>query len=187
MKPQIKMVIKQRGSLLQINFADNGVGLPAHILRGEKSNFGFELIETLVEQLNGDFNVYNEDGTIKFQPFLVRGEYINWEFRYPVKILESTRGKVYVARFLDELHIGYMGREMSMAGSVFDFRFDALVSSRHREPQYVVDLMVQKIFDYWAFSVIAVGPSIVLGTTEKDKFGLTSGFVNLRMKVGSSL
>lgn len=146
-----------------------------------------EFNETKIKKYYTDNVVYNEDGIIKFQPFLVRGEYINWEFRYPVKILESTRGKVYVARFLDELHIGYMGREMSMAGSVFDFRFDALVSSRHREPQYVVDLMVQKIFDYWAFSVIAVGPSIVLGTTEKDKFGLTSGFVNLRMKVGSSL
>jgi len=48
-------------------------------------------------------------------------------------------------------------------------------------------LMVQKVFDYWAFSVIAIGPSIILGTTSKDQFGLTSGFVNLRIKVGSSL
>jgi hypothetical protein len=76
---------------------------------------------------------------------------------------------------------------MSLAGSVFDFRFDAMVSSRQRQPQYVIDMFVQKIFDYWAFSTVAVGPSITLGTTKSDKFGLTSGFVNMRIKVGSSL
>ena len=76
---------------------------------------------------------------------------------------------------------------MSLVGSVFDFRFDALVSSKQRQPQYVLDLMIQKVFDYWGFSVIAVGPSITLGTNKNDKFGLTAGFVNLRIKVGSSL
>ena len=131
--------------------------------------------------------VRNEDGSIKYQPYLVQGKFYNWEFRYPVKILEATRGKVYVAKFLDELHIGFTGREMSLAGSVFDFRFDAMVSSKKRQPQYVFDLMVQKIFDYWAFSAIAVGPTVTLGTNKNDKFGLTAGFVNLRVKVGSSL
>jgi hypothetical protein len=76
---------------------------------------------------------------------------------------------------------------MSLAGSVFDFRFDAMVSSKKRQPQYVFDLMVQKIFDYWAFSAIAVGPTVTLGTNKNDKLGVTAGFVNLRVKVGSSL
>jgi hypothetical protein len=146
-----------------------------------------EFSQTKIEKYYDPNVVFDDDGTIKFEPYLVRGDYINWEFRYPVKILESTRGKVYVARYLDEVHVGFMGREMSMAGSVFDFRFDALVSSRYREPQYVFDLMVQKVFDYWGFSVLAIGPIITLGTTEKDNFGLLSGFVNLRIKVGSSL
>lgn len=131
--------------------------------------------------------VFNDDGTIKYDPYLVQGKFYNWEFRYPVKILEATRGKVYVARFVNELHIGFMGREMSLAGSVFDFRFNAMVSSKQRQPQYVLDLMVQKIFDYWAFSAIAVGPTVTLGTNKNDKFGVTAGFVNLRVKVGSSL
>ena len=74
---------------------------------------------------------------------------------------------------------------MSLAGSVFDFRFDPMVSSEQRQPEYVLDLMVQRIFDYWVFST--VGPSVILGTTKSGKFGLTSGFVNLRIKVGSSL
>ena len=146
-----------------------------------------EFNETKIKKYYTDNLVYNDDGSIKYDPYLVQGKFFNWEFRYPVKILESTRGKIYVAKFVNETHIGLMGREMSLAGSVFDFRFDAMVSSREREPQYVLDLLVQKIFDYWAFSAIAAGPSIILGTTKDGKFGLTSGFVNLRFKVGSSL
>jgi hypothetical protein len=147
-----------------------------------------EFTETKQQKYLVESNIVrNEDGSVKYQPYLVQGKFFNWEFRYPIKILESTRSKVYAARFLNELHIGLTGREMSLAGSVFDFRFDAMVSSQQRQPQYVIDLMVQKIFDYWAFSTIAVGPSITLGTTKSDKFGLTSGFVNMRIKVGSSL
>jgi hypothetical protein len=128
-----------------------------------------------------------EDGTNLYQPFLVKGVYYNWEFRYPVKILESTRSKFYIAKFLNEIHIGYTGRELSIAGSVFDFRFDALVSSKTRQPQYVIDILVQKVFDYWAYSAIAFGPSVILGTTYKDKFGFTAAFINARFKIGSSL
>jgi hypothetical protein len=146
-----------------------------------------EFTETKLQKYLTNNLVLNEDSSIKYQPYLVQGKFYNWEFRYPFKFLESTRGKVYVARYLNELHIGYTGREMSLAGSVFDFRFDALVSSKQREPQYVMDLMIQKVFDYWGFSAIAVGPSITLGTNKNDKFGLLSGFVNLRIKVGSSL
>jgi len=120
-------------------------------------------------------------------PYLVQGEFYNWEFRYPVKILESTRSKFYVSKFLNEIHIGYSGRELSLAGSVFDLRFDAMVKSREREKQYVVDILVQKIFDYWAFAAIAIGPSVIIGTLDNGKPGFTSFFVNLRLKVGTSL
>lgn len=137
---------------------------------------------------NPDENkVLNSDGTIKYQPYLVTGDFINWEIRYPISVLGSTRGKFYIAKFLDEVHIGYTGRELSIAGSVFDLRFDALVSSDKRQPQYVIDLLIQKIFDYWAFSSIAVGPSVILGTTSENNFGFTSFFVNARIKVGTSL
>jgi hypothetical protein len=143
---------------------------------------------TKIEKYNPDENkVFNSDGTIKYQPYLVDGDFINWEFRYPISLLGSTRGKFYLAKFLDELHIGYTGRELSMAGSVFDLRFDALISSEKRQPQYVIDLLIQKIFDYWAFSSIAIGPSVIFGTTSEDNFGITSFFVNARLKVGTSL
>ncbi len=137
--------------------------------------------------VNKDNIVLNPDGTIKYQPYLLQGSFVNWEFRYPVRFLGSTRSKVYVAKFIDELHIGYTGKELSVAGSVFDFRFDAMVSSPIRQPAYVIDIIIQKIFQKWAFSAIAVGPSAIFSYAKNGNFGVTSIFFNLRVKVGTSL
>jgi len=141
----------------------------------------------LFKGVNDGNVVFNPDSTIRYQPYLFEGESITWELRYPVQILGSTRGKFYVASFMDETHIGFFGREMALAGSVFDFRFDAMVSSPVRQPQYVFDIIIQKIFDYWSFSSIALGPSAILGTLDDGSFGFTSIFFNLRFKLGTSL
>jgi hypothetical protein len=141
----------------------------------------------LYKGLNKHHVVLNEDSTIRYQAYLFEGDVLTWEFRYPLKVMGSTRAKVYVASFMDETHIGFTGREMALAGSVFDFRFDAMVSSPAREPQYVFDIIIQKIFDYWAFSSIAIGPSGILGTFDDGSFGFTTIFVNFRMKIGTSL
>jgi len=146
-----------------------------------------QILKYTSQTVNKNSIVYNPDSTIKYQPYLVDGSYINWEFRYPVKVLGSTRGRIYAAMFVDELHFGYEGRELALAGSVFDFRFDAMVSSPVRQPEYVCDILVQKIFDYWAFSTISIGPSFILGTTNSGSLGFTSLFFNLRIKVGTSL
>jgi hypothetical protein len=130
---------------------------------------------------------FNDDGSIRYKPYLFEGSAVNWEFRYPVKVFGSTRGKIYVARFMNELHIGYTGRELSLAGSVFDFRFNALVSSPVREREFVIEAIIQKVFDYWSFSSIAVGPSGILGTLDDGSFGFTSIFFNIRFKMGTSL
>jgi hypothetical protein len=130
--------------------------------------------------------VYNPDGSIKYQPYLLSGSFINWELRYPVKILGATRGKFYVARFVDETHIGFLGREMTLGGSVFDLRMDAMFASKVRQPQFVIDILVQKIFDSWASSAIAVGPSAIIGTKNNGSLGITSILFNLRIKVGTS-
>jgi hypothetical protein len=131
--------------------------------------------------------VLNEDSTVKYQAWLVDGSYFNWEFRYPVKILGSTKGRVYVANYLDEWHMGFDFREMSLAGSTFDFWFDAMPSSKHRLPQYVLNLMVQKIAESWAFSAFSIGPSLILSTKADGTFGLLKIFVNFRLKIGTSL
>jgi len=146
-----------------------------------------QILKYTTKTVNENNIVYNPDGTIKYQPYLLQGSFFNWEFRYPVKVLGSTRGRFYAAMFVDELHFGYEGRELALAGSVFDFRFDAMVSSPVRQPQYVCDILVQRIFDYWAFSTVAIGPSFILGTTNSGGFGFTSVFFNLRIKVGASL
>lgn len=146
-----------------------------------------QILKYTQQTVNKDNIVYNPDGTIKYQPYLLTGSYFNWELRYPVKVLGATRGKFYVAQFIDEWHIGYTGRELSLAGSVFDLRFDAMFNSPVRQNQYVLDILVQKIFDYWAFSTISIGPSVTMSNTNSGSFGFISLFANLRIKVGSSL
>ena len=121
-----------------------------------------------------------------FQVKILKDSYFNWEFRYPFSLLASTRAKIYLGQYLNEWHIGFTGREISIAGSTFDFRFDAMPHSDVRQPQYVFDILVQKIGEGWAFSAIALGPSAILSNTENGSFGITSIFFNLRLKVGTS-
>jgi hypothetical protein len=136
-------------------------------------------------------NIIRDNGiaidTIDPHVKVIEGSSMNWEFRYPISVLGSTRGKIYIGQYLNEWHIGYTGRELSLAGSTFDFRFDGMPHSDIRQPEYVFDLLVQKIFDSWSFSAIAIGPTAIFGYDRHNKFTCTSMFLNLRLKVGSSL
>ncbi len=145
-----------------------------------------QILKYTQQTVNKNNIIRNPDGSIKYQPFLLDGSYINWEFRYPIRILGSTRGKVYVARYINETHIGYTGRELTLGGSVFDLRMDGMVASNIRQPQFVMDILVQKIFDSWASSAIAIGPSVIIGRTKNGSIGFTSLLFNLRLKVGTS-
>lgn len=122
-----------------------------------------------------------------YKPKIITGNYLNWEFRFPFRTMGSTRSKLYLARYLDEIHIGFSGRELTIAGSTFDFRFDALTSSPDRNPQYIFDILIQKIADSWASSAVSLGPSVILTKMDNKKFGATSFFFNLRLKLGTSL
>jgi hypothetical protein len=102
------------GNFFEIGYADT------------KKEFGQTKLDKYMREGN---IVRNADGTVRYQPYLVQGSFINWEFRYPFRLLESTRGKFYIAEYMDEMHIGFTGRELSLAGSVFDFRFDAMFNS----------------------------------------------------------
>ncbi len=132
------------------------------------------------------YNKYRADTTKYSQVKIIDKAFVNWELRYPLSVLGSTRGKLYVAQYLNEWHIGFTGRELSLAGSTFDFRFDAMPHSDVRQPEYVVDILVQKIMESWAFSAFAIGPSAVFSTTKNGSFGVTSLFLNVRLKVGTS-
>lgn len=131
--------------------------------------------------------VLNADSTVRYQAWLVDDSFLNWEFRYPVKFLGATKGRVYAARYLNEWHFGFDFREMSLAGSTFDFLFDAMTSSQHREPQYVMTLTVQKVAESWAFSAFSLGPSIIMSRLDDGSFGVYKIFLNMRFKMGSSL
>ncbi|MDR3666244.1 MAG: hypothetical protein P4L35_05325 [Ignavibacteriaceae bacterium] len=125
--------------------------------------------------------------TINSHIKIIEGPSVNWEFRYPISIMGSTRGKVYFGKYLNEWHFGYMGRELTLAGSTFDLRLDEMPKSDIRNPQFVIDLLVQKVFDGWGFSSIAVGPSAIIGKDEANRIAFTAIFVNFRIKVGTSL
>jgi hypothetical protein len=125
--------------------------------------------------------------TSKYSPKVITHDYVSWELRYPVSILGSTRSKFYIAKFLGELHFGFTGREISLGGSTFDFRFDAMTHSDVRQPEYLFELLIQRIFDKWAFSAFAVGPSIMCSTTKSGGFGIITLFLNARIKLGTSL
>lgn len=118
---------------------------------------------------------------------IMNGSYLNWEFRYPFRSLGATRAKVYVAKYLKEIHIGFRGRELSVAGSTFDLSFDAMVKTPFRKRQYVLDILVQRIASSWGFSSFALGPSITFGYTKDDSFDILAFFVNARFKIGTSL
>ena len=140
-----------------------------------------------INTVNENNIVYNPDSTIKFQPYLLQGGFVNWEFRYPVKVMGALRSKFYFASFVDEMHAGFTGRELTLAGSVFDLRMDYMFNSPVRQNQFVMDISVQKIFDYWAYSSIAIGPSVIISKLKNGGLGFNSFFVNIRVKVGSSL
>lgn len=129
--------------------------------------------------------IYNGDSSKQLK--IMKGSYFNWEFRYPFRTLGSSRAKLYVAKYQNEMHVGFMGRELSLAGSTFDFRFDALVQTQDRKHQYALDILVQRVASGWGFSTLALGPSIVMANDKNGKFGFMTFFVNARLKVGTSL
>ncbi len=131
--------------------------------------------------------VYGPDSTVKYSAYFATGSYINFEIRYPIEIMGATRGKFYGARYFDEWHVGYTGRELSLAGSTFDFRFDAMFDSPVRRNQIVMEVLVQKVMDFWGFSAFALGPSGILTTLSDGSYGFSAIFFNIRVKVGSSL
>ena len=143
--------------------------------------------EIIDEATESEVTKFRAHDTKDYKAKILSGSYYNWELRYPFSFLGSTRAKLYVASYLDEIHIGFTGRELSLAGSTFDFRFDAMPKSDIRQPQYVLDILVQKIAESWGFSALAIGPSLIFSKDDKGKSAIISLLLNMRLKVGTSL
>jgi hypothetical protein len=142
-----------------------------------------EIADEATESEIADFR---KNDTEEYQAKILTDSYFNWEFRYPLSLLGSTRAKVYIASYLDEIHFGLTAREVSLAGSTFDFRFDGMPKSDVRQPQYVLEILVQKIADDWGFSALGLGPSLIISKNTKGETAIISLFLNLRLKVGTS-
>ena len=114
---------------------------------------------------------------------IVKENFFNWEFRYPFRTFGSTRAKVYIARYLGETHIGFVGREMRVAGSVFDVRINATLKGR-RNFQLLMETMFADIAEGFGQTALAFGPSIRLTTTPSGSFGVVCVLLNMRLKIG---
>jgi hypothetical protein len=147
----------------------------------------YQHIAALSNKQDSIYFIRNDIDSLNRKADILHGSYYSWELRYPVSVLGSTRARFYVARYLDEIHMGFAGHELSLAGSTFDFGFDAMPTSNVRQPEYTFNLMVQKIADTWGSSVLAIGPSMILSKNAQGHFGTASVFFNVRLKVGSSL
>jgi hypothetical protein len=142
---------------------------------------------------SGDYDppvqVINKEATIDTNLIFMKnnvlhGSYFNFEFRYPFRLFGSTRAKVYYARYLNESHIGLSGRELRVAGSVFDIRIDATLKSENRSFQLLLETFISNIGEGFSLSSFAIGPSVRLGRNPSGKFTFTNVMMNMRLKMG---
>lgn len=115
---------------------------------------------------------------------VIRGEYTNFELRYPFQILQSSRAKAYFSKRFGELHFGVSATHMVIGSSSFDMRLDYLFSSKVRNNQFLFEYLISNIGEGFAKNAFAIGPSIRLGTTNRNKFGFLVILINMRIKVG---
>lgn len=125
----------------------------------------------------------NHDRTKPLPNNIMSGTYFNVEFRYPFRMFGSTRSEVYVAYYANETNIGLVTRESRLAGAVFDFRTN-ITLKKIRNFQVLAEIMVSNLGEGFALNSFAIGPSIRLSKTEAGKFGLITGFLNVRFKLG---
>ena len=114
---------------------------------------------------------------------VIEGTYFNWEFRYPFRTFGSTRAKIYVARYLNEWHVGWTAREMRIAGAIFDARLNFMVNG-DRNFQVLYETLVSDIGEGFSNTAFAFGPSIRLGKMASGNFGVLTVMLNIRFKIG---
>ncbi|KXK51191.1 MAG: hypothetical protein UZ05_CHB002001490 [Chlorobi bacterium OLB5] len=114
---------------------------------------------------------------------VLKGTYLNAEFRYPFRMFGSTRSQVYIAYYANETHIGLITRESRLAGAVFDFRTN-ITLKKIRNFQVLFEIMVSNIGEGFALNSFAFGPAVRLSKTDSGKFGVITAFINARFKLG---
>ena len=134
--------------------------------------------------LGPQYTFYENGDSSKPMPNnVLKGTYLNAEFRYPFRMFGSTRSQVYVGYYANETNIGLITRESRLAGAVFDFRAN-ITLKKIRNFQILLEIMVSNIGEGFALNSFAFGPSIRLSKTDNGKFGVITAFVNARFKLG---
>ena len=116
--------------------------------------------------------------------YIAKGGWFNWEFRYPLRIFRSTRSKIYVGQYLGEVNAGFLGRELTLAGSVFDLRMNATFGSTKRNFQFLWEAYVSSIGEGFSSTAFAVGPSVRLTKGPDGRMGVVTVLLNARLKIG---
>lgn len=59
----IAIALKNGKENVKLRLADDGIGIPPYVIQGKSDTLGFQLIETLVEQIRGGLEIDNSTGT----------------------------------------------------------------------------------------------------------------------------
>ncbi|MBN4051452.1 PAS domain S-box protein [bacterium AH-315-M05] len=62
-KGEIKITLKQKNTRLILTVADNGIGFPSGLNFKKTKSLGLQLVNTLVDQVNGNIKITNKKGT----------------------------------------------------------------------------------------------------------------------------
>ena len=144
----------------------------------------FATLDTLQDVTDNPIIVYNEVTGVPMKNNVVREEHFGFEIRTPNLIFYNSRdAKFYFARQFSEYHLGFVGREMKIDNFIFDFRMDATFPGK-RDFQLLTELYMDNIWPGFANKAFGFGPSLRLGSTPFNNFGIISAFVNFRLKVG---
>ena len=144
----------------------------------------FATIDTLDGINDPPITVLNEVTGEPMKNNIVRGQHFGFEIRTPNLIFyNSTRAKFYFAKQFGEYHLGYVGREMKIDDFIFDFRMDATFPGP-RDFQLLTELYIDSPWPGFANKSFGIGPSLRLGSTPSNNFGVISAFINARFKIG---
>lgn len=61
---EIELNITQKGDAIQFNFSDNGIGLPTGFDVESSNSTGMIVIDSLIEQLEGELTIHTDNGTL---------------------------------------------------------------------------------------------------------------------------
>lgn len=100
-----------------------------------------------------------------------------------VQVLRSSYFNIYAARYLGEFQLGFVGREMVIHNFNFDSRLNFTLAGK-REFQVLFELYFNELFEGFGNRAVGLGPSIRLGKTPVENFGVITFLLNMRIKVG---